>query len=436
MNRAPDPGHALELAWRPESAASSLERWQQVCAQERWHGVPGDAEMLVRVFGASWYFTRFLFYTGAAAAIFIDRPLPVPASAADLSQQFTQDEGGGDAEAILDRLRLRRNEFMLSALVRWLRGELPAAELEAALTRLAEAVLGAALSAFGLRPAQLGADFAVLGMGRLAGAEMGFGSDLDLIFLLPGDAEGARVSRRVQRFLRQIAAAAPLGPVYEVDVRLRPHGTAGALITSLRSFVEYHCAPRETWERQLMTRCRPVFDPAGIGADAVARIQPHIYARHDPGVLRRDIAAMRLRVERELGRPRGRYELKRGHGGIMDVDFACHYLQLAHGCRAPELQTCSTREALRVAQRLGFLSTSAGAALRDGYEFLRRLETCLRLFDLKNISSFPMGISECLPLARAMGYGAAGPARFLEELQRTAVSVRQGYQEVVDPNIS
>ncbi len=405
---------AAAMAWRPESAASSLERWDTVCGQEGWGDIPRDEAMLARVFGASWYFTRFLFYAGAGAAAYIDSPMPMADSAADMQRQLRSDGLAADLETALDQLRLGKNAFMLSALVRWLRGELPAAELEAALSRLAEAVLGVSLEIFELTPGQLGEDFAVLGMGRLAGGEMSFGSDLDLIFLLPGSGghESAEVARRVRRFLRHIAAAAPLGALYEVDMRLRPHGTAGALITSVQSFIDYHSAEREVWERQMMTRCRPVFDPSGLGAGALAQIRPCIYAEPDLAQLREAILAMRLRVERELGRPRGRLELKRGRGGVMDVDFVCHYLQLGHGRRVPALQSCSTRDILTCSEQAGLLPAEAAGELRRGYEFLRRLETCLRLFDLKNVSSFSIEPEDCMPLLRAMGFAEAGPEAF------------------------
>jgi len=407
--------NALEVNWRPESAASSLERWDTVRRQEGWGDIPRDEVMLARIFGASWSFTRFLFYAGAGAAAHVDAPLPVPGSVADMQRQLRRSGTAADIESALDQLRLGKNEFMLSVLVRWLRGDLPAAELESALTRLAEAVLGVSLEIFELTPAQLGEDFAVLGMGRLAGGEMNFGSDLDLIFLLPGTGghESGDVARRVRRFLRHIAAAAPLGALYEVDMRLRPHGTAGTLITSTHSFVDYHCAEREVWERQMMTRCRPVFDPTGLGAAALAQIRPSIYAEPGLAMLAEAIHAMRMRVERELGRPRGRLELKRGRGGIMDVDFACHFLQLGHGRSTPMLQSCSTRDVLAGSEQAGLLTAESAQELRRGYEFLRRVETCLRLFDLKNVSSVSMDPEDCMPLLRAMGFAGEGPEAFI-----------------------
>jgi glutamate-ammonia-ligase adenylyltransferase len=423
----------MEMVWRPESAASSLERWEAVCRQEAWGPVPRDEAMLARIFGTSWYFTRFLFYAGANAAAYVDEPMPVAVSVADMQSRLRRPGSAADVEAALDQLRLGKNGFMLSALVRWLRGELVAAELEAALTRLAEAVLGVSLEIFELTPGQLAEDFAVLGMGRLAGGEMSFGSDLDLIFLLPGSGghESAEVARRVRRFLRHIAAAAPLGALYEVDMRLRPHGTAGALITSTRSFFDYHSAEREVWERQMMTRCRPVFDPTGLGAAALARIRPSIYAAPDLPMLREAILAMRLRVERELGRPKGRLELKRGRGGIMDVDFICHFLQLGHGHRIPALQSCSTRDILVLSEQAGLLTSESARELRQGYEFLRRLETCLRLFDLKNISSFSLEPEDCMPLLRAMGFADAGPEAFAGAALGVMSGLRSQLQQIL-----
>lgn len=427
----------LARAWRPEAAAISLDRWLGVREQEGWGAVPANVDLLVQVFGASWYFTRFVFYSGTRAANLVDDPLPVDDAVPVLVEVLGRAarEGGEDVESALDRLRLVRNEYMLSALVRWLDRRVEAEALEAALTRLAEAVLAVSLDLFGLTPRKLGSDFAVLGMGRLAGREMTFGSDLDLIFLLPGDGgqDSAEGARRVRRFLRHIAAAAPLGTLYEVDMRLRPHGTAGALVTSLQSFVDYHRVERETWERQMMTRCRPIFDPVGMGAAALDLVRPHVFAVRDRESLRKDIFEMRMRVERELGRRRGGFEVKRGRGGIMDVDFVCHFLQLAHGNGNAALQSCSTRAVLENAVTAGVLAPDAGAGLRRDYEFLRRLETCLRLYDLKNISSFSLEPAACAPLAYAMGYREPSGAGFRNGLAEVTGRVRGALESILAP---
>jgi glutamate-ammonia-ligase adenylyltransferase len=273
---------------------------------------------------------------------------------------------------------------------------------------------------------------AVLGMGRLAGGEMNFGSDLDLIFLhdSPPGADGAEMSRRVRALLRHIAAASPAGSLYEVDMRLRPHGTSGALITTADSFRAYHAGARDVWERQMMTRCRPVCDPEGVGGRAMQSVLPHVYGRRPPAELRADIRSMRLRVERELGRPRGKIEVKRGRGGLMDIDFISHYLQLRDGVDRPGLRTCSTREALDRAAADGRVAAEQAAMLLGAYDYLKRVEACLRLFDMKSVSVFGDQPGAIAPLARAMGC-ADDARRFLDEYRRTTESVRGCFDELL-----
>jgi [glutamine synthetase] adenylyltransferase / [glutamine synthetase]-adenylyl-L-tyrosine phosphorylase len=205
------------------------------------------------------------------------------------------------------------------------------------------------------------------------------------------------------------------------------------LITSMQSFVEHHSGEREVWERQMMTRCRPIHDPAAMGAEALRQIQPHVYAVRDREFLRREIHDMRQRVERELGRPRGKFELKRGPGGVMDVDFACHFLQLVHGPEIAALRTCSTRAALASAVDAGVLDVETGTELTRGYEYLRRLETCLRLFELRNVSSFPLQPQDCAPLARAMT-ATGDTGAFMGELERNAAAVRSAFQHLLRPH--
>jgi len=142
---------------------------------------------------------------------------------------------------------------------------------------------------------------------------------------------------------------------------------------------------------------------------------------------------MRLRVERELGRPMGRLELKRGRGGIMDVDFICHFLQLGHGRRIPTLQSCSTRDILVLSEQAGILTQESARELRQGYEFLRRLETCLRLFDLKNVSSFSLEPDDCMPLLRAMGFADAGPEVFAGAVLRVMSGLRSQLEQILGP---
>jgi glutamate-ammonia-ligase adenylyltransferase len=417
---------ALDRAWHRDSARASLDRWRQVCAQEGWSGVPAREDLLVAVFGASWYFTRFIFFRGPDAVRLLDEPMPQQPWREYAAARLGPAAAGDDVEDALDRLRIARNELMLLALAGWLDGRLDQAALEQALTAVAESVLEVLMERF-----LPDSGVAVLGLGRFAGSEMTFGSDLDLIFLYEGDGtDPGGLYRGVRLLLRHMATASPHGTLYEVDMRLRPHGTGGALITDAGAFREYHAADRPVWERQMMTRCRAVCDPRGTGGAAMRDVLPHIYGRHDPGHLRSEIFAMRMRVERELGRVEGKLELKRGMGGIMDVDFASHYLQLAHGADVPSLRTCSTRVALRAARDAGLVAGDVVGDLLEGYEFLKRIETCVRCFDVRATSVLAREEAALAPVARAMGFGD-DVAAFEAAYRRITASVRARFSELL-----
>jgi glutamate-ammonia-ligase adenylyltransferase len=436
----PETRDALNCAWHADSAQASLERWLQVCAQEGWGRIPEDLPLLARVFGASWYFTRFLFYRGAQAAGLFARTGRQNFARERLADRVQAARHEKDDEGALDRLRLRKNEIMLQVLIAELRGDLDQQVVEEILTDLAEVTLEAALDIYaGDLPGARTHRPAVLGMGRLAGHEMNFGSDLDLIFLY-SDGSGAqqhssRMTTLVRRLLRGIAQASAAGKLYDVDMRLRPHGTAGALVTSLRSFREYHAARRQIWERQMMTRCRLISGANGATAGAIAEVERSIYAKYDPSELRREISTMRFKVERELGNLRGKLEIKRGMGGIMDIDFIAHCLQLQYGADMPELRTPSTRAALQRLSGAGCLDRRAATELLAAYDFLKKVEARLRVFDMKPVSSFVADPAALGPLARAMGYLGAGrgggPEGFLAEYRRITARVRQHFIEIV-----
>jgi glutamate-ammonia-ligase adenylyltransferase len=436
----PETRDALDRAWHAASAQASLERWLQVCAQEGWGRIPEDLPLLVQVFGASWYFTRFLFYRGARAAGLFARTKRQDFARELLAAHILPARQERNAERALDRLRVCKNEIMLQALIAELRGDLDQPDLEKILTDLAEVTLEAALAIYaGDLPGARSPRPAVLGMGRLAGQEMNFGSDLDLIFLYSDGAGTQRLSSQittlVRRFLRGIAQASAAGKLYDVDMRLRPHGTAGALVTSLRSFREYHAARRQIWERQMMTRCRLISGANGALAEAIAEVERSIYAKYDPSELRREISTMRFKVERELGNPRGKLEIKRGMGGVMDIDFITHCLQLQYGADMPELRTPSTRAALQRLAGAGCLDRLAATELLAAYDFLKKVEARLRVFDMKPVSSFMADPAALGPLARAMGYfgdgSGSGPEEFLAEYRRITARVRHHFTEIV-----
>ena len=422
------PRAAPVVVWNERAAAASAARWDAVCAQEGWGRTPADRRLLAAVFGASWSCPRFLFYRGAAAAALLDLPAPELERIA-LRPPAVGGPGDGPGDG-LEALRIAHNESLLAVLALDLRGRLPQRDLEAALTRLAEATLQGLLRVLA-RDFPVVERLVVLGLGRLAGGEMNYGSDLDLILLHP---EGctAELLRGVSRLLRDSAAATPAGRLYESDARLRPHGSAGALVATLAAFRDHHLGPRETWERQLLTRCRLLRDPEGRAAPLLAEVQRAVYRPRPPAVLRADILAMRERVERQLGGLAGELDLKHGRGGTMDVDFLAHCLQLRYGGAHAALRSAGTRQALTRAMAAGLLDAGRGRQLLEDYDFLKRVEVRLRAFDMRP-GGRVLENSQALDVA-ARGCGVAGGGKELLRLcRRGCERVRGAFLRTLAP---
>ena len=170
---------------------------------------------------------------------------------------FLQASAGDDQERQFEALKLAKNEMMLTILLAQLSKTHEQEEIERALTTLAEATLSCVIQILAGDDIEVKDNIAILAMGRMAGYEMNFGSDLDLIFLYSGGSQdlGFQISSFVRKLMRNIGLLSPAGLLYEVDMRLRPHGNSGVLVTAEQSFINYHKGEREIWERQMMSCC-------------------------------------------------------------------------------------------------------------------------------------------------------------------------------------
>jgi [glutamine synthetase] adenylyltransferase / [glutamine synthetase]-adenylyl-L-tyrosine phosphorylase len=226
------------------------------------------------------------------------------------------------------------------------------------LAALADAVLAALLPmALGELVRQHGrlpdagpyAGLAVVGYGSLGGEELGFASDLDLVFLfddgIDGDSDGPRRLdatryrlRAVQKLLALLSTQTPAGRLYDVDLRLRPDGAKGLLLTGLRSFADYQRGRAWTWEHQALVRARLVTGDSSLSR-GFAEIRAEVLRRpREPAVARRDIAGMRRRMRGELDRSgRAGFDLKQGEGGLVDLEFLLQAAVLIHATEQPQL---------------------------------------------------------------------------------------------------
>ena len=427
------PHFTFSGAWNKVQAEVSFTRWTELCEKEQWGDRPANKNLIINIFGASWYFTRYIFFRGYEITELIDNYRDKLISVEAMQQTLQVDAFKRDIQQGLNVLSSVKNQWMLLLLIRFLQGEMSLAEVEKNLTLLAECVFAAMIRQMYGTNSRLLDNVAVLGMGRMAGYEMIFGSDLDLIFLYRSKSAGdaTQIARELQGLMRNLARISPAGLLYEVDMRLRPHGTSGSLITSVESFTNYHQSDRAIWERQMMTRCRPIYDPENIGRDALQVIADAVYADYDAEFLQDEIIKMRELIEETLGSPRNKHEIKRGNGGIMDIDFLAHFLQLSHGKKHDALQTASTRTALSRLSELDYIDAETAEFLLMAYNYLKQAEICMRLIDLKPSSTISADHRQNAVLSRGMGFADNQTKEFMERLLAIMAQVRAAFTRFV-----
>lgn len=297
---------------------------------------------------------------------------PVEALIADFSRS---ERAGEDYQLLLDRVRRRVNERRFALGVQLIVAHSDPIEAAEGYSRVAEAAInvlaGAAIAEFEARHGRVpGSELLIMGLGRLGGEALTHASDLDLVYLFSGtheaESNGPRPLRATDYFNRlapRVTAALSVptasGPLYDVDTRLRPSGTDGMLAVSLESFARYQSDQAWTWEHMALTRARPVFGSAAGRAALQTVIDDTLKRPRDPARLVADAVAMRRDMASHKA-ARGRFDIKLGPGGLVDLEFAVHTLQLKHniGLR-PHLE-----HALEALAAAGLVSDEIDPALR------------------------------------------------------------------------
>jgi len=332
----------------------------------------------------------------------------------------------------------------LAALREWQRAELiriaftdfatlpPAAESSARCTALAEFVLGAALAL--AREKAPDADqgsmkgFSVLALGKLGAADLNFFSDLDLIFL-SGEGDDPDSCTRLARAVVADLDAKGGELIYRIDLRLRPEGDRGPLVWSPSGLEEFYGAYGEVWERCAWIRGRRVAGDPETAYEVFQSLQGFVYPRGlSPSALG-ELFEQKSRAEEELISAADKErEIKRGRGGLREVEFPVLGLQLLHGASQPTLQTHDLRKAIRNLKTLGILRPEEEQVLLGGYDFWRRLEDFLQMRQIRQTHLLPSEPAELDSVARALG-GESG-AELQGEVERWRGKVRGVYDSI------
>ncbi|TMA09169.1 MAG: hypothetical protein E6J89_13410 [Deltaproteobacteria bacterium] len=315
----------------------------------------------------------------------------------------------GDLEVQLDAIRRYRADEFLRIGLHDLGGALRLEEVIIQLSDLAETCLEGALilaaremqTTFGQVP---GGRFAVLGMGKLGGREIDYNSDLDLIFIYDAPEEG-RSEGGGQKLITFLSAPTAEGFAYRIDMRLRPSGRAGPLVSSLEAFHHYHQTSSLLWERQALIKARRVAGDRDLGAKAEEVAEGFAYGK---GLTREGIAEihhLRMRMEKELAEEdHSQFNLKKGRGGMVDIEFLAQMLQLSYGHLHPRLRQRGTLAALNALRELKILKEREYRLLSEGYLFLRRLDHRLRLERDQSIDILEREGEKLHGAAQSLGY--------------------------------
>ena len=348
---------------------------------------------------------------------------------------------GGDVQSRLDPFRRAKAIEEFKVLVEWLtlrRLDL----LTDRLSLVADCAVRAAARAVAhqLPPAPDAADpdrgWAAFALGKLGSRELTVHSDLDLVFVYDGDPGDAPRFERHQKFVRTIqdllSKTTAAGVAYKIDTRLRPEGRMGALATPLAAFERYLRERAEIWERMAWTRCRAIGGDPALAERVRQSVDAFVYGPWSdeiPAFARH----VRGRIERELAKEAGgdRLDLKRGRGGLVDIDFLLQVLQIREGRERQEFRVAGTRRLLAELPVTDVLTRGEADTLRDAYGFLRNLETVLRIdtdTDGGAVATDPAALE---PLARRLAEPLTG-AELLARYRDMTDRVRAIYEAGMD----
>lgn len=357
---------------------------------------PAVHERLLRVLGAARWPARYL----------IQHPGVIDELASDglLTERFVPEDferelehrrrslritGEDDDETLLNLLRRAHHAELFRTLARDVEGALTVEQVADELSALADTTLKVTARWCWERLKQRHRDtplFAILGYGKLGGKELGYGSDLDIVFVYEDEDERAPdvYAAYVRKIINWLSTKTAEGDLFEIDTALRPNGSSGLLVTTFRAYDDYQQRRGSntawTWEHQAMTRARFVVGLESLRPRFDAVRQAVITAPRDMESLKREIMAMREKVRGARPVKAGRFDLKHSAGGMVDAEFAVQFLVLSQSARHPELlPNVGNIALLQRAEAAGLLPEGVGQAAASAYRELRRHQHQARL---------------------------------------------------------
>ena len=391
---------------------------------------PSTLEVLTRVCGTSLYLADMLI---ASPELFDLLTVPTLVERSKTLTEKQEEALQIVAEApegrMLNMLRRYKNDEIWRIALRNILGNATLPTTTEELSDLAEAVLqaiypeieGEMREAHGtpLAPDGTPVTFAIIAMGKFGGRELNFSSDLDVMYVYSAAGETTQGMSNADYFaavglelVKRLAGNQGMG-IYEIDLRLRPHGNGGAIALPLAGYQNYYDKTAEVWERQALTRARVVVGDTEYLGKRFLEIA-HAFCYADP-ITPEEIAqivhtrqrkeAQATRTTSTRRRRRGKTQnVKSGYGGLVDIEFVVQTLQLVHGGEAPSIRVQNTPLAIERLHSIGVLTEAQRDGLSEAYLFLRRVENALRIVHDRALDDLPRNRTELAQLARRLGY--------------------------------
>jgi len=282
-----------------------------------------------------------------------------------------------------------------------------------------------------------GTPFLVLGMGKLGGGELNYSSDVDLVLVYGEEGDATpRMTRHEwfqqwgRHFVSSFAERTGEGSLFRIDMRLRPDGDAGPLVRSLDGCENYFAAFGETWERLAYMKAKRVSGDEELAYEFGLRVQPFCYPKMIPPELLAEVSHVKKRIETELldGITR-ETDVKRGIGGIREIEFIVQVQQLLHGGCHPYLQERSTLKAMTMLEQSPFMKKETVEALREAYFFWRRIEHRIQMVEEAQTHEIPENYDARWKIAQSLGFGSL--AEFEEACRQRRQTVRHHFDELI-----
>jgi glutamate-ammonia-ligase adenylyltransferase len=437
---------ALENAATPDSSVMNLERLVQAVPDslellQFLSGNPRAVEILIRLFVGSQFLTEILLRNPGYLARLTRHTR--------LAEFRAREEFRADAEQTLQRETTVASKFdALRRFQQWellrigacdLFGLMDLKSITVQLSLLADAIVQSALAIVTNenRPgdatsnsdatAQLN-EFCVIAYGKLGGEELNYSSDIDLVFISRDNAE--QFWDTGQRLIRGLMDTTGEGFLYRVDMRLRPWGRSGPLVTTTEAFLEYLTNQGELWEQQALLKARPIAGNLALGQEFLRQVEPIVFSV-SPDDARANVREMKQKIEaalRQKGRSFG--EVKSGQGSIRDVEFVTQFLQLQHGSQDRSVRSINTLDGLVRLTERDHIQASEFRQLTTAYIFLRKIEHSLQLTHGKQLHSLPTEERELAWFAGRLDY--PDTASFLESFRRHTADVRSIYERYIE----